>query len=122
MTIEKWDKLWHLKKLEKFTKNGLRTVDKKDFVPEVNKCGLDTEKLAMKMAELLNVRGRQVDDKTLPIELRKGAIKYEDDEIVNHSLARFLEMKISNELMKINKITGIEIKRQKEDLIFLIHF
>ena len=82
-------------------------------------------KLARKMKKLLNVEEQPDDKATLlevPILWEKGAILYEDDKLVNYSLARCLKMRISSELIEMNRIRGIEITHAKDDLTFLIHF
>jgi predicted transglutaminase-like protease len=130
LTIEKWNdyrKPRKSDKIERFDpiKKTLSKVDKKTFLQTKNKSELDTEKLAKKMMELLNIK-EQLDDKAVslkvPIPWKKGVKQYEDNEMVNYSLARRLKMEISNELIRINHITRIEIDRHKDDLIFLIRF
>lgn len=121
-TAEKWDKRWRLNGIEKLAKNSLEGVKKEDVLKAINKSRLDIKKLAVKMEKLLNVGGNQTGTKTVPMTLGKGAIRYEDDEIVNYSLARLIKLKASSELVNIDKITGIEIERHKDDLKILIHF
>jgi hypothetical protein len=54
------------------------------------------------------------------MQWKKGAILYEDDEIVNYSLARRLKMLISREMLDVNHVINIKIDRKKDDLIFRI--
>ena len=118
------DKKWQDIERFDFVNNILTKVDKKVFLRTKSKTNTDTEKLAMKMEKLLNIR-KQTDDKVisqLRIPWKKGAILYEDNEMVDFSLARRLKMKISNELIGINQITRIDIERNKDDLMFLIRF
>lgn len=132
LTIDRWNdyrKPRKSDKIERFDpiKNTLRKADKKTFLQTKDKSDLNTEKLANRMTELLNIK-EQPDDKTIslqksiPIPWKNGAILYEENEMVDYSLARCLETKISSELIRINQITRIEISRQKDDLTFLIRF
>lgn len=132
LTIDRWNdyrKPRKSDKIERFDpmKKTLRKADKKTFLQTKDKSELNTEKLAKRMTELLNVK-EQPDDKTIslqksvPIPWKNGAILYEENEMVDYSLARYLETKISSELIRINQITRIEISRQKDDLTFLILF
>lgn len=79
------------------------------------------------MTELLNIK-EQTDDKTIslqkpiPIPWKNGAILYEENEMTDYSLSRYLETKISSELIRIDQITKIEISPHKDDLTFLIRF
>ena len=77
------------------------------------------------MTKLLDIREQTDVDASLlemQIPLKKGATLYEDNEMVNYSLARWLETKISRELIRINQISGIEVVRHDGDLMFLIRF
>ena len=78
----------------------------------------------MTITDLLNVK-EQTGDKALSlleIPWKKGAILYEDNKMLNYSLARLLKTRISNELIEINRIRRIEVNRHKDDLMFLIRF
>jgi predicted transglutaminase-like protease len=130
LTIERWNdyrKPGKFDRTERFDpiEKTLNKADKKTFLKAKNASKLDTEKLAKKMMELLNIKEQTDEEAVLlrvPILWKKGVIKYEDDEMVNYSLARYLKMRISSELMRINQIVGIELERQKDDLMFLIRF
>lgn len=104
----------------------LQKVDKKIFLQTGDKSEPNTENLAKKMTELLNIK--QLDSKAIPpqkpvrIPWKKRAILYKENEMVDYSLARHLETKISSELIRKNQITRIEISRHKDDLTFLIRF
>lgn len=128
LTIDRWiEYRKHRKndKIERFDpiKNSLqKVVDNGALLQTKNRPQLNTERLAKKMVDLLNIK-KQIADGAISLEIpwKNGVILYEEDELVDYSLARWLKRKISNELIKINRITKIEIKRQKDDLIFLIH-
>ncbi|MFH1229343.1 MAG: transglutaminase-like domain-containing protein [Candidatus Aenigmatarchaeota archaeon] len=127
LTIEKWSDYRKPKKSDKierfdFTSNTLEKVDKKVFLRTKNKSKIDIKKLAIKMEKILNIKRSQNGDKTAEIERKKGVVLYEDDELVNYSLARYIKMEASNKLVDIDKVTGIEVKRHNNDLKFLIHF
>jgi len=130
LTIDRWNDYRKPRKLdgiERFDpiEKALQKADKRTFLHTKDKSELNTEKLAKKMSELLNIK-EQPDDKTfslqkpIPIPWKNGAILYEENEMVDYSLARLLETKISSELIRINQITRIEIRRHKNDLTFLI--
>jgi len=130
LTIEKWNdyrKPRKFDRIERFDpiKKTLSKANKKTFLQTRNRSELDTGELAKKMMELLNIK-EQLDDKAVSLRVpklwKKGVKQYEDDEIVNYSLARYLKMKISSELIRTNQITRIEIERHKDDLMLLIRF
>jgi len=77
------------------------------------------------MTKLLNIE-EQTDEEAIsleiPIRWKKGSILYEENEMVNYSLGRYLETKISSEIVRMDQITGIETNRYKDDLKFLIRF
>jgi predicted transglutaminase-like protease len=83
------------------------------------------EDLAKRMTELLNKR-EQPDGKTIslqepiPILWKKGYILYEENEMTDYSLVRYLEMKISSEQIRKNQIARIELSRDGDDLTFQI--
>lgn len=83
------------------------------------------ENLAKRMTKLLNINEQTV-DKTISfqesITWKNGAILYEDDEIVNYSLARYLKAKISDELLEVGQVTNLEVTKNKDDLIFQISY
>ena len=132
LTINRWNAYRKPKKSDKIEKSdsvkkALEKVDKGRFLETRDKSELNTEKLAKKMTELLDLK-IQSDGKTpssqniIPISWKKGVILYEENEMTDYSLARYLRMKISNELLETRQITGIEVTRQENDLTFLIRF
>jgi hypothetical protein len=123
LTIDKWDNRRHLKKIERFTRNGPKKVSINSFLSTTKPLSLDIKRIAVTMTKLLNIE-EQSDDGTISLEIpwKKGVKLYEENEMVDYSLARYLETKISSELMRINQITRIEISRHKDDLRFLIRF
>jgi len=132
LTIDRWvDYRKHRKsdRIEKFDpiKKTLQKADKDALMQTENKSEPNTEKLAERLTELLNIQeqpdGKKIAlQKSMPIPWKNGAILYEENEMVDYSLARCLKTKISGELIRINQITRIEISRQKDDLTILIHF
>ncbi|MCW3985308.1 MAG: hypothetical protein NWE91_02725 [Candidatus Bathyarchaeota archaeon] len=130
LTIDRWNDYRKPKKSDRIEKldpikKTLQKADKRTFLQTKDKSELNTEKLANKMTELLNIK-EQPDDKAIslqkPIPWKNGAILYEENEMVDYSLTRYLETKISSELIRINQITRIEISRHKNDLTFLVRF
>lgn len=129
LTIDRWieyRKHRRKDKIERFdpVKNNLHKVaDKSALLQTKNKIELNTERLAKKIVDLLNIKEQNTDNVTsLKITWKNGVILYEEDELVDYSLARWLKRRISNELIKIEQITKIEVKHQKNDLIFFIYF
>lgn len=124
LTIHKWDKYRRLEKLERFTGNCLINADKRPFLSKANAGLLDTQKLAINMKKLLEIKGQIIDEAVSILEIRwkKGSILYEDEEIVNYSLSRWLRTKISSEVLELNEITNLEVVQDKSDLIFHICF
>ena len=129
LTIDRWiEYRKHRKsdKIERFDPDNktLEKVDKRLFIHAGKaKTEIDTEKLARKLIRLLNIKER-IADESAQVEIlwKNGVILYEEDEFVDYSLARWLKMKISNELIKTSQITRIEVNSQQNDLMFLIHF
>lgn len=127
LTKDRWNDYRKPKKsgeIERFdpTKKTLQ-ADKKTFPQTKDKSELNVEKLAKKMTELLNIK-EQPDDKTIslqkPIPWKNGAILYEDNEIVNYSLARRLKAEFSGEMFELSQIAKLEAIQDKNDLIFRI--
>jgi len=124
LTIDKWNKYRHLKgKLDKLGRNRIELVDSKCFLSKKNAESQDTQKLGQTMTRLLNIKEQTDDTRAvffLEIRWKKGAIKYDNDEMVNYSLSRWLTAKFSCELVRIDQITKIEVGSNEEDLIFLV--
>jgi predicted transglutaminase-like protease len=131
LTKDRWNDYRKPKKLDRIErfdpiKKTLRKADKTAFLQTKSKSELNTENLAERMTKLLNIK-EPSNDKTIslqepiPIPWKNGATLYEENEMTDYSLARYLETKISNELVKIDQITRIETNRNKNDLIFKIH-
>ena len=100
-------------------------VGPKPFLSQSSNDSFDTQQLAHTVIKLLNIKERNDDNKTqltLKILWKKGVTQYEDNELVNYSLLRLLETKISNELVQVNQIVKLELTRDIEDLIFLFSF
>jgi predicted transglutaminase-like protease len=134
LTKGRWDDYRKPKKsdtIERFDpiKDTLQKADKGPFLETKNKPELNTEKLARlsrRLTELLNIKEQPNDkaisrQKPIPIPWKNGAKLYEENEMIDYSLARFLATKISSELVEISQITKIEISCEKDDLIFQIH-
>jgi hypothetical protein len=78
-----------------------------------------------KLGKLLNITEQMSEVNMRSLEIlrwKKGAILYEDNEIVNYSLARLLKLKISDEMLETSQIAKLEIIPDKEDLRFRISF
>lgn len=124
---EKWNKAWYSEKnVEKAKGTFLEPVPLKSIL--LNTCGtkLDTHKLESEILSRLGIqRSEDYSDNGEGsyfkiLQLKKGAILYEDDEIVNYSLAQRLRTIISEEMIDINHIANVKIDRKKNDLIFRV--
>ncbi|MGD0028290.1 MAG: transglutaminase-like domain-containing protein [Candidatus Bathyarchaeia archaeon] len=133
LTKDRWNDYRKPKKsdtMERFDliKNTLQKA-RRTFPQTSHKPELNTEKLARlseRMTELLNIEVQPHDktisrQKPIPIPWKNGAKLYEENEMTDYSLARFLATEISSELVKISQITKIETSCNKDDLIFQIH-
>ncbi|MCW4038525.1 MAG: hypothetical protein NWF13_07310 [Candidatus Bathyarchaeota archaeon] len=124
LTINKWDDHRKLTKIERFNivNQVLIKRNKNCFLKLKNKSVPDIKTLTLKMARLLNVKGKQTDDRTLEICWKNGFMLYEDDEIVNYSLARAIRMKATDKVVNTNTINEIQIEHKDNDLIFLLNY
>jgi len=128
-TFDKWHEKWHKcrfsdKTVEKAKGNSMElVVDLNSLLSKSSRTKLDTDKLANEMKRLLRIQNSINDDVCATLKImdwKKGAILYEDDEIVNYSLARRLSSLISAELLEASRITDLEIIQYKDDLTFQI--
>jgi hypothetical protein len=131
LTIDKWKNVRHLKKIEQFTANGPKKVCVNSVLPTTKPMPLDIsldafKRIEFKMRQLLDIKEQTGDKATSlkipPILWKNGAKLYEENEMVDYSLARWLKIKISSELIELNQVTEIEIGHQEYDLSFIIHF
>jgi hypothetical protein len=93
------------------------------YLREVKPNELDKEKLASKMRVLLKINEQTSEANLLPLEIyewKKGAVLYEDNEIVNYSLARLLKSKILGEKLELSQIANLEVIPEGKDLKFQI--
>lgn len=126
LTKNRWNDYRKPKKLDRIERFDTikKTTLKAVFMQKKDKPELNTEELSKRMTALL-IR-KQPDVKTISLQIqipwKNGAILYEENEMVDFSLARHLETKISSELVRINQIARIEISRHKDDLTFLVRF
>lgn len=128
LTIDKWHERWHKhkyseKSMEKVKGDSWESVDINSFLTETKSAEVDTGRLSFEMTKYLSIKEQNEDTEVSSIELspwKKGAILYEDNEIVNYSLARRLKMQISEEMLELNQITKLEVIQNKDDLLFKI--
>ena len=124
---EKWNKgRYYRKKVERAKGGYMFSVDDPDSIlPKTNQSEIDWDKLSSKLEQIIGIQSSKdySRDNSLQIwKWKKGTKLYEDDEIVNYSIAQRLEPIILREKINKNQITHIEIKRNKEDdLIFLVY-
>jgi len=130
-TFEKWHEKWHKcrfsdKTVEKAKGNSMELVaDLNSLLSKTSGVKLDTDKLANEMKRLLRIQSSINADikSTLRIlHWKKGAVLYEDDEIVNYSLAQRLKTLISAEIFEVSQITDLKIFQDEDDLTFEITF
>ena len=77
------------------------------------------------MKRHLGIQNTNDDNTTATLEIlhwKKGAILYENDEIVNHSIARRLKTLIFTEILEPSRITDLTVVQNKDDLSFQIRF
>jgi predicted transglutaminase-like protease len=130
VTIDKWHERWHKGEYSEKTIEGLKgtsleSVDLESLLSKTSSAQLDTERLADEMKRLLGIQSSLDETKWESLKVlqwKNGGILYEDDEIVNYSLARRLNMKISSQIMDLKQLTGIEINREQDDLVFQVWF
>jgi predicted transglutaminase-like protease len=136
LTIDNWKDYRHMKTktkvlgifnrkiMAKLEKTDLKWVDPTPFLSETRR-EIDVEKLVtMKVTGLFKI-DKPRDSKSglrLTIPWKNGEILYEDDELVNYSLFRMLEAKISEEMVETSQVTKIEAKRDGSDLMFFVSF
>jgi predicted transglutaminase-like protease len=127
--FDEWHKLWHKrrfsdKKVEKAKDIYMESVpDLNSLLSKMSSSKLDTDKLAYELEKLLNIERSTHDSKKDPIVIwqwKNGAILYENDEIVNYSIAQRLKKIISNEILDKDRIANIKIDLSKHDFIFKI--
>lgn len=117
-TIEGWDRLWKMRKLERLTRNGLEKIKKRDVLTDETRQALDTSLLTKRLSKLLNINGGKTKSKSevLPIRnFRKFKLYYEDDDIINYSFARLIKNIVGNEYLGNGKITKLDIKKQGKE-------
>jgi len=127
-TIDRWHERWNkgrfsTKKVEKAKGTCLESVDLNSLLSKTRQSELDTDAVANKLKTLLSIQNPINDLKkgSLKIlEWKKGATLYEDDEIVNYSLAQRLKTILSKEMIDINHVANITMDKKKDDLIFQI--
>jgi hypothetical protein len=123
-TIDKWSEKWKSKKkLKKIHGNSLELVSMDSFLSGTKSTKPDTEKLAVEMTKLLNLKEQTNNANPSSLEIlrwKKGSILYEDDEIVNYSLSKLIEKNILNERLNLNQIAKLEVIQDGDDLVFSI--
>lgn len=120
------------KKVERLKGTSLESVDKcyekghkNCLLSKTSRVELNKDKLAKEMKRLLGIQSSVEDNKNATLKLppwKKGAILYEDDEIVNYSLARRLRMLITTEMLEPSQIADLEIIQDIDDLRFEIKY
>jgi predicted transglutaminase-like protease len=127
VTIDRWHERWHKcrfskKTVERVKGTCLESVDLNCLLSKTNLSRVDTDRLANELKRRLSIQS-SIDTEGVSLKImqwKKGAILYEDDEIVNYSLARRLKMLISDEMLDANHVVNIKIDRKKDDLIFRV--
>jgi len=128
VTIDRWHKRWHTcrfskKTVEKARENRMGSVDLNCLLSKTNLSSVNTDRLAIEMKSRLSIQSPKKDTQVASMKIlhwKKGAVLYEDDEIVNYSLARRLETLLSDEKLDTNQVKNIKIEKKNEDLIFRV--
>lgn len=124
---------WHRREehcdstVHKFKDNKWKSSPISEYLAENYITNLDDKKLAVQLKKLLNINNQQIVDTEISssemLLWKKGAKLYEDDDIVNYSLARLLKMRISNQVLEIGQITELEIiPKENGDLYYRISY
>ena len=128
LTIDGWKKYRHLKgKLHKLGNKSIEEVNPEVFLSKTSNKSPDTQtlaKLTQTMIDLLKIKEQTNDTSDLiaTVRLKKGMILYQDDALVNYSILRWLQTRISMELIDLSQISKLEVVSEKDDIVFLIHF
>jgi predicted transglutaminase-like protease len=127
-TIDRWHEKWNKagysnKKVEKAKGIFLESVPLQSLLTKTTASELNKKKLEEEMAKRLGIHRltTKIQSRlTMTIfQWKKGAILYEDDEVVNSSLEKRFKAVLS-ETLNINRIADIKIGKKKKDLIFQI--
>ena len=128
LTIDKWNDYRHLKKLMKLGEHSLEIRNPKDYLSAIHvepqfETGT-SDKLIQIISKNLNIPSKTDDGaspvQTVELQWKKGAILYEDAEMVNHSFLRLFRAKLASELIDIGRITKIKVDKDGDDLNFKI--
>jgi predicted transglutaminase-like protease len=126
VTIDKWHERWKSEKpLKRIKGNCLESVNMNSFLSKIKFTKPNTEKLAIEMAKLLNVKEQTSNANWSSLEIlrwKKGGMLYEDNEIVNYSLSQLIKNEILGERLELSQITKLEVIQDKNDLIFRVRF
>lgn len=130
LTKKRWDVYRKPKKSHKIKKfeNFKNYIECKNSTIPQDESEQNLENLNNRMTALLNVKEKSDNHKiTFQKEFRweNGRILYEDNELVNYSVARFLKRRISDEMLDIKEIAKIDVsfdEKKKDDLIFQVSF
>lgn len=131
VTFDRWHERWHKsrfseKTVEKSKGTCLERVKINCLLSKTKSPKLDIDKIEKLVNELkgrLKIQSSTIDTKGVSCKIwewKKGAILYENDEVVNYSLARRLAMLISREMLDVSHIVNLRIDQRKDDLIFLL--
>ncbi len=130
-TFRKWNEKWKKGKFAKKTvtraiEGRMFPVEDRDSVlPKTNQTEPDhCIPSSKKLEQLMGIQSPTDYSRDNPLKIWKwkdGAKLYEDDEIINYSIARRLKSIISREMLDKNQIAHIEINREKYDLIFSVY-
>ncbi|MCW4045794.1 MAG: hypothetical protein NWE94_09805 [Candidatus Bathyarchaeota archaeon] len=128
-TFLKWNEKWNKGKVYKKVKRAkdgrmFFFDDPNTLLLNTKQSELDPCKLSSKLEQIMGIQSStdySRDNSLQIMKLTKGAKLYEDDEIINYSIARRLESVICDEILDKNQIAHIEVKREKDDLVFLVY-
>jgi len=127
-TIDKWHERWNkgrfsTKKVDRAKATCMESVPLPSLLSKTSSPKLDTDMLANKLQKLLSIQSLPDDsrkDSLKILEWKNGAILYEDDEIVNYSLAQRVKTMLSRETLDIDHVASVTIDRKKDYLIFQV--
>ena len=129
-TFSRWNDKWNRGKFS--SKNVKRAKDGKMFLfedsdnvfPKTSQNEQNLKMFSSRLEQKLGIQSPRDNSSTTPIQLlefEKGKKLYEDDEVVNYSIARRLEAIMLRERLKTSQIAHLKIKEEKDDFIFLAY-
>jgi predicted transglutaminase-like protease len=121
---EKWNKKWYsTKAVEKVRDGCLKNVKLESILTQNIIASLNLPKIETELEKQLNIHrpaDEAIGESIKLLHWKKGAILYEDDELVNYSLAQRLKTIITNLMIDYSNVKRVVVERKKDDLVFML--